>query len=136
MFINTHNICGCVNVINLSFVIYSDSAYNTLMLRGITLSLLVLIFLVSCKPLPMYGLAPEGPQAYQDGFNDGCDTGVSIEGDFYQKMFYNITKDPDQFDSSLYKRGWNEGYNYCRSYMASLRDSGPLGGDGGWFGYK
>lgn len=98
------------------------------------------VSLTGCMPLQLYTNRPEGPPEYTHGYDDGCKTGVAKEGDFWHKMFYGMTKDPEMFNNALYKQGWNEGYVFCGGYYSSLRDDdvfgqkgwGPWGGGSAW----
>ncbi|MCC7259517.1 MAG: hypothetical protein IT567_00620 [Alphaproteobacteria bacterium] len=99
-------------------------------------AMILVLGLAACKPIQLNYVGPrEGPEEYLEGYDDGCDSAVAVEGDFWQKMFYGHVKDPDMAEDKLYKNGWNEGYSYCRSYMGSLKSGGGPIGEDSWFGY-
>lgn len=102
------------------------------MTRLSSILLLTVIALSGCKPLQLYTNVPEGPDEYVHGYEDGCDTAVSVSGDFWHKMFYGLTKDPAMTDNNLYKQGWNEGFAFCRGYYSSLKSEGGVFGEKGW----
>lgn len=52
------------------------------------------------------------PQAYVDGYMDGCASGMSLAGDKRFKYFKNqVRADQD----ALYARGWDDGQICCRN---------------------
>lgn len=67
---------------------------------------------------------PAGPPEYNLGWEDGCDTGLSSEGDWYYKVMYGFKKRPEMAASDQYKQGWNEGFSYCRFSLASSKVEG------------
>lgn len=72
------------------------------------------LLLSACKPIQFYMLNVEGPPEYVQGFEDGCDSGVSSGGSLLQRWFNPYKKDPEKLENALYKMGWNEGFSYCR----------------------
>lgn len=66
---------------------------------------------------------PSGPPEYQLGWEDGCDSGISAEGYWYDKMMYGFKKRTEMASSDQYKQGWNEGFTYCRFSYASSKDA-------------
>lgn len=85
------------------------------------LTLVALIFCIAgCRPMWLYMVDPSGPPEYRLGWEDGCDSGISAEGNAMDKMMYGFKKRPELSASDQYKQGWNEGFTYCRfSYAAS-----------------
>ncbi len=56
---------------------------------------------------------------FQDGWRDGCETGVSAGGNWFYKSFYKSNR-IDGFrmiDSEDYKVAWNFGWWYCYRYQ-------------------
>lgn len=78
------------------------------------LLLLGLMATAACRPTELYYINPGGPQEYQLGWQDGCDSGLSAQGGVVQKMLYGFKKRPEMGNSEQYKQGWNEGFTYCR----------------------
>ena len=81
--------------------------------------LLIVLGLSSCRPIMLYYSAPEGPPEYQLGWQDGCDSGLSAEGDWMYKSMYGFKKRPEMAESETYKQGWGEGFTYCRFSLAA-----------------
>lgn len=76
--------------------------------------------IAGCRPIWLYTVDPSGPPEYRLGWEDGCDSGISAEGNFTDKMLFGFKKRPELSASDQYKQGWNEGFTYCRfSYAAS-----------------
>jgi hypothetical protein len=97
-------------------------------------ALLVLLLCTACTPLQLRFNKPEGPPEYVQGFDDGCESGIAVDGDFWLKITHHLKKDPNYMNDQNYTRGWNEGFSFCRGYYGSLKKHGPVG-DSGWFGY-
>ena len=57
------------------------------------------------------------PQAYKDGYKDGCDSGNVQAG----HSFYRFSKDVRRYSrDDLYKQGWDDGSMTCRSSNQSI----------------
>lgn len=78
--------------------------------------------LASCRPVMLYYVAPDGPPEYQLGWQDGCDSGLSAQGDWTYKAMYGFKKRPEMAESETYKQGWGEGFTYCRFSLAATQD--------------
>lgn len=83
-------------------------------MKRFALLLLLAIPLASCKPVQMYFIPREGPPDYVEGYDDGCDSGISSGGSIIQRFFYVYKRNPEKLDNALYKAGWNDGWGYCR----------------------
>lgn len=60
------------------------------------------------------------PSAFKQGYRDGCDSGYVAAGHPY----YHFSKDVMRFDSdSIYKQGWNDGFNVCKGEYESVSRS-------------
>lgn len=81
--------------------------------------LLAGVALGSCRPVSTWFATPDGPPEYQLGWQDGCDTGLSAQGDYRYRAIYGFKKRPEMLENDLYKNGWNEGFTYCRYVIAS-----------------
>ncbi|MEQ1789296.1 MAG: hypothetical protein ABL857_02515, partial [Rickettsiales bacterium] len=82
--------------------------------------LVVTFALSGCKPLWLHFVSPSGSPEYKLGWEDGCDSGLSAEGGWADKMMLNFKKRPEMSANDQYKQAWNEGFTYCRfSYAAS-----------------
>jgi len=92
------------------------------MLRFLSIAFIV-ILLASCtqgggyKPTPFrMSKAPEGPPNFQQGWEDGCYTGLATLVPTYYKTFYRFKQDVSMIHDRLYYQAWNDSYNYCRQY--------------------
>ncbi len=88
-----------------------------------------LLALTSCRTPSLYLVKPSGPPEYRLGWEDGCDTGFSAQGDFMDKMVFGFKKRPELGNNELYKQAWNEGFTYCR-FTAGQKT--PTFGDLSW----
>lgn len=60
------------------------------------------------------------PQAYKQGYRDGCDSGYVASGHPY----YRFSKDVSLYGSdNLYKQGWDDGYGVCKGSYESIQRS-------------
>lgn len=103
------------------------------------LRLLFLGFLLlpmACRPLYLNTVDPTGPPEYRLGWEDGCDTGIAAQGEWYYKVMYGFKKRPEMAANDQYKQGWNEGFTFCRFSLAQSQQPGKFEdiGLGGGFG--
>ena len=90
-------------------------------MKKIIFLLLALAAVASCRPWMLYFEKPPGTPEYQLGWQDGCDSGLAAEGSIIYKQMYGFKKRPELADDSMYKLGWNEGFTYCRFFLASQK---------------
>jgi hypothetical protein len=88
-------------------------------MKRILCCLLVALALDGCRPVGLMGVKPAGTPEYQLGWEDGCDSGMSAEGDIFYKWTYGFKKRPEMSSNDQYKQGWNEGFTYCRYALAA-----------------
>lgn len=63
-------------------------------------------------------IGPDQPQEYKDGYLDGCPSGKSAAGRFYDKFTKNVLR---YSDDKLYKQGWDDGFQVCKSKYESFK---------------
>ena len=80
---------------------------------------LTFLLLAGCRPTSLWYSTPEGPAEYQLGWQDGCDSGLSAQGNYLYKAIYGFKKRPEMAENDLYKGGWNDGFTYCRFAIAA-----------------
>ncbi|MEZ5692149.1 MAG: hypothetical protein R3D71_10880 [Rickettsiales bacterium] len=91
------------------------------MLKNKLLIILPVLAVSGCKPFWLNFVAPDGPPEYQLGWEDGCDSGISAEGGWADKMMFGFKKRPELAGNDQYKQAWNEGFTYCRFSYASSK---------------
>lgn len=84
----------------------------------------LLIAATGCRPMMLQTVDPSGTPEYSLGWEDGCDSGLSAEGDWTYKIMYGFKKRPELAANDQYKQGWNEGFSYCRFSLASSKSPG------------
>jgi len=74
------------------------------------------------KPVSLDMNPPEGPHNYQQGWVDGCKSGLaSTNTDLHQTLgSYKFTLSKELRYDKLYGRAWRYGYNHCGYSMKSL----------------
>jgi len=85
------------------------------------------------KPKPLWlGKVPENaPPQYQEGWKDGCESGMAAYGNYYYKTFYKIKSNSKLLSSPIYYNAWVDSFNYCRHYMNRYQLTGFWFGEGG-----
>lgn len=86
------------------------------------------------KPYRMGSPPKDANPDYLEGWNDGCETGLSTMNHSYYKSFYKFKQDPYKLNNERYYKAWRDSYHYCRQYSFRFvwdpldqdRDSGPL----------
>lgn len=53
---------------------------------------------------------------YLQGWNDGCETGLSTMVAGSYKSFYGFKQDAYKIKDQKYYQAWKDAYNYCRQY--------------------
>jgi hypothetical protein len=74
------------------------------------------------KPVALDMNPPEGPQNYQQGWSDGCKSGVASTNTSFHQFIgsYRFTLDNQLRYDALYNKAWKYGYNHCGYSMKSL----------------
>ena len=93
-------------------------------MKRIMLGLCVISALGGCRPMWLLTVDPAGPPEYNLGWEDGCDSGLSAEGDWTYKAMFGFKKRPEMAANDQYKQGWNEGFSYCRFSIAASKTPG------------
>ena len=82
-------------------------------------SLLLLFTLTGCGGWHGYNAVsldmtpPDGPEIYRQGWIDGCKTGVASNTNDFYKLFTKIQQNPVMMKEEIYRRVWQDAYNYC-----------------------
>lgn len=101
---------------------------------------ILLLFVTACNPVRPWpaGLVKEmskdSPPEYQQGWKDGCESGLAAYGNDYYKTFYKFHYDEILMEKSkLYARIWQNSFKHCRSFVNRLLVEG-WGWTEGWEG--
>ncbi len=62
------------------------------------------------------GDVPDGPPDFQEGWRDGCKTGMGTMAPNYYKTFYKFTQNTHKIQNKMYYQAWKDAYTYCRQY--------------------
>jgi hypothetical protein len=92
--------------------------------KTLCIALILGLTVSGCRPFATLLVDPSGPPEYQLGWEDGCDTGVSAEGAWYNKVVFGFKKRTELAANDQYKQGWNEGFTYCRFAQAGSDEAG------------
>ena len=58
----------------------------------------------------------EYPPLYVQGWQDGCETGISSNTNSVQKFFYKYKQNANLVMNDIYYRGWKDSFDYCQRY--------------------
>ena len=56
---------------------------------------------------------PDGPEIYQQGYKDGCQSGYSAYATSFNKLFWTWKQDPELAQNEVYYKIWKDAYSYC-----------------------
>lgn len=62
---------------------------------------------------------PDGPPVYQQAWRDGCETGIAANTNDLYKNFNTIKQDPALMQEEIYRRVWQDAYNYCWFHVST-----------------
>ncbi len=68
------------------------------------------------KPFKIGGPPKDANPDYLQGWEDGCNTGLSTMVTGYYKSFYGYQQDPYKMSLPIYYKAWKDSYTYCRQY--------------------
>lgn len=107
-----------------------EKEYNVTMryarksLKSSVFFIAALMALGGCRPTWVQFVDPSGTPEYTLGWEDGCDSGLSAEGDWTYKVMFGFKKRPEMAANDQYKQGWNEGFSYCRFSLGASKAPG------------
>lgn len=67
-----------------------------------------------------------GPPEYRQGYNDGCQTGLSAYGTTYMKSVYAMKKTARYANDRMYNQAWKDAWNYCYMFMFMIRSDDSI----------
>ncbi len=97
--------------------------------RHISLLWVVALFFVTACHSPTPALlsnVPEGPPEYQQGWKDGCESGLTTYGNDWYKSFYSFKQDRKLVDNDTYFKVWQDAFNYCRHHVKRTLAAGTF----------
>lgn len=74
------------------------------------------------------GIPQNGSPQFNQGWRDGCDSGMAAFGNYTYKLIYTFRKDMTLINNPEYNTAWNSAYNTCRWYTSTWLVP-PGGGD-------
>lgn len=74
------------------------------------------------------GIPQGGSPEFDQGWRDGCDSGMAAFGNYTYKLIYSFKKDTRLLGNPEYVSAWNSAYNTCRWYTSTWLS--PPGGGG------
>lgn len=77
------------------------------------------------------GVPQGGSPSFNQGWRDGCDSGMAAFGNYTYKLIYSFNKDMTKINDPEYTFAWNSAYNSCRWYTSTWLS--PPGGGGLFF---
>ena len=60
---------------------------------------------------------PEGTNLFKKGWRDGCETGISVTSNYFQRHFYSFKQDPELAKDKEYYTAWKSSFWYCSRYV-------------------
>lgn len=105
------------------------------MKKYIAVLLLITLTISGCDFRPRVGApwmqklmfeGPEGPTMFKVGWRHGCETGVSVTSNAFQRHFYKFNQDAKLARNKVYYTGWKLAYNYCQRYVAQYLRRGLI----------
>ena len=67
------------------------------------------------KPYSLDLTPPEGPPEYEQGWSDGCESGMSAYSSSFYKLLnaFELRLDPDLRKNKMYYQVWKDAFLYC-----------------------
>ena len=95
----------------------------------------ILIILSACTANKMWtGPIPNslpvsipGPPEYQEGYKDGCQSGLATYGPAQYKAYYSFYQNYSMMNNAAYVAGWHESYDFCRWFDLKYHTAGEPG---------
>ncbi len=96
-------------------------------MKKIALAIIMLLLLSACSVKPQVGapwmqdLLQNGPKGaspiYQQGWRDGCESGIGLVSNSLQRHFYTFKQDGYQVQNPEYYIAWKNSLQYCQNYV-------------------
>lgn len=66
----------------------------------------------------------EGPIEYQEGYKDGCQSGLATYGPAHYKSYYTFYQNFSMLDNRYYNAAWHESFDFCRHFSYKYHQAG------------
>lgn len=93
-------------------------------MRMALLMIVIMLSFSACSPRvgppwaqKMLKEGPPGPPLFQQGWQDGCETGMSASSNLLQKYYHSFKQDSTLARNPTYYTGWKNGWSYCQRYV-------------------
>ena len=73
------------------------------------------------KPASLDMTPPKGPPEYEQGWRDGCETGIAGYGSAFNKLFHTAKKNVNYVRNPVYNQIWRDAYAYCRVFVKTTQ---------------
>lgn len=100
--------------------------------------IMAILLLTACQSAPdklkpmnwVFSQMPQdAPPAYKSGWQDGCESGLTVKSNDFYKTFYRLKQNTDLIHDPYYYNAWKSSFDYCRTYVyGMLKESGLRGG--------
>lgn len=77
------------------------------------------------KPYSLDLTPPEGPFEYEQGWSDGCESGMgAYSNSFYKAMrVFELQQDPNLRSNKMYYQAWKDAFLYCAYFLNVVNSS-------------
>lgn len=74
------------------------------------------------KPYSLDLTPPEGPYEYEQGWTDGCESGMqAYAADFYKSIrAFTFRQDENLRTNKMYYQAWKDAFLYCAEYIDAV----------------
>lgn len=78
------------------------------------------------KPYSLDLTPPDGPFEYEEGWSDGCETGMAAYGNNFMKLFkaFELKQNPKLRNNKMYYQAWKDAFLYCALFMERVNRGG------------
>ena len=90
-----------------------------------------ILLLTACNNSPFRpvfhpDLPKDGSPLYQQGFKEGCNTGMTVYGNDITRIEYSTSVQPALMTNKTYRNAWKLGNRYCRFHVSQMQMEGTF----------
>ncbi len=78
------------------------------------------------RPMFYPELPKNGDPLYQQGFKEGCNTGMTVYGNDIVRAQYHMEANPALMQNKTYSNAWKLGNRYCRFHVSQMQAEGTI----------